>query len=146
MSGYHYNLLGDGCAVRIDHTALGARDPEELASWYEQWFGLQKERVLRSAPRLPIVFLIDRCGRRLEIVPAGPRRPLTTTSRSPHVAFSTTDVERELVRLENADITVVEDRRTSIGWRIAYLTDPEGNLLELVERSSDSQNTGEDVT
>ncbi len=132
--------------MQIDHIALGARDPLALALWYEQWFGLREELVLHSAVRPPIVFLIDESGQRIEIVPRTSGQCPAVKGRSPHLAFSVEDVGRELERLRSVGTAVIEDRKTSVGWRIAYFTDPEGNLLELVQRSSRVQRYGEDKT
>jgi len=131
--------------MKIDHIALGARDSSTLASWYERWFGLRREFVLRSNARPPVVFLIDESGQRIEIVPRSTGQSRSIEGRFPHLAFSVEDVDRELERLQRAGIDVIEDRRTSAGWRIAYFTDPEGNLLELVERLSGVQEYKEDT-
>ncbi|MBN1858866.1 VOC family protein [Candidatus Bipolaricaulota bacterium] len=128
----------------IDHTALGAHDPLALASWYELWFGLRRERILHSVARPPIVFLLDSSGQRIEILPRSdlPRR--SRENRQFHLAFSTTDLNRELHRLRDSGIVVLEDRDTSVGWRIAYFADPEGNPLELVQRPPREQEGKED--
>ena len=130
----------------IDHIALGARDPLVLASWYEQWFGVCRERILCSDYRLPIVFLMDSSGQRIEILPNSSPPPPSESDRLPHLAFSTTDVSRALHRLRDAGISVLELRSTSAGWQIAYFRDPEGNLLELVQRPPREQENKEDPT
>ena len=120
--------------MQIDHIALRATDPRALASWYEEWFGLRTENLLSSDVRPPIVFLLDAAGQRIEILPDSSPDRRSKVIRFPHLAFSTTDLTRELRRLRNAGVSVLENRSTSAGWRIAYLTDPDGNLLELVQR------------
>ncbi len=120
--------------MQIDHIALRAADPLALASWYEEWFGLRRENLLSSDVRPPIVFLLDTAGQRIEILPDSSPDQRSKVIRFPHLAFSTTDLTRELHRLRNAGVAVLENRSTSAGWRIAYLVDPDGNLLELVQR------------
>ena len=43
-------------SLRLDHVNMPARDPERLASWYAQTFGLQADRHRVCGPGLLIAF------------------------------------------------------------------------------------------
>jgi len=128
--------------MRIDHAALRAYDPVRLALWYQRWLGLQEELVLRSPRRPSIHFLIDGAGNRVEIIPASLADASVGRVVAPHLAFASEDLDGDVERLRAASATVLEDRRTSAGWRIAFAEDPEGNLLEFVERMRTNPSEG----
>ena len=128
--------------MRLDHIALTARDPQTLSAWYELWFDLDEERRLVSSKRPPIIFLTDEAGQRIEIVPGLPGDWPEGARFAAHAAFSTLDLDSDMKRLAGAGIRVIERRRTSVGWRIAYFYDPEGNLIEMVQRSPEKAQEG----
>ena len=51
-----------------------------------------------------------------------------------HLGIVVDDMSTEIARLADLGIEVSGQRTTSNGWTIAYFEDPEGNILELVQR------------
>ncbi len=134
---------------RLDHVGLSVADLSAAAEWYGTAFGYVRELVLRvEALELDIVMLIHPAhGDRLELL----HRSGSTTgarfadpgeaalSRSfGHIAFDVHDVDAAYDRVLALGARPVMSPRPSPepGVRMAFVTDPEGNLVELLDRSS----------
>jgi lactoylglutathione lyase len=134
-------------SVRIDHTGLSVADLEAMATWYADVFGFTRELTLRVEPlALDIVMLIlPGCDHRLELLyrPGSGRR---TDPRDPgeaalhqgfgHIAFDVDGVDAAYDRAVAAGARPVMAPRPSPepGVRMAFVADPEGNLVELLDR------------
>jgi glyoxylase I family protein len=138
--------------VRPDHVGLAVRDLGAAERWYREGFGYERELVLRVEPiDLDIVMLRHPgAGDRLELL----HRPGTTSAGQPsdpgdaalregfgHLAFDVRDVDAGFDRLVALGATPVLTPRPSPepGVRMAFVADPEGNLLELLDRRGDHQ-------
>lgn len=64
----------------------------------------------------------------------GYRGPDAATSTIDHIAFEIplADFEGELTRLKSLGLKVETAEHAWVHWRSVYVTDPEGNLVELV--------------
>jgi lactoylglutathione lyase len=137
---------GDAGA-RLDHVGLTVADLQAAASWFCDVFGLVRELTLRVEPLdLSIEMLIHpEFGYRLELL----HRPGTQADRKPanpaeaalregygHVAFDVTDLdawyERAVAR--GARPVMPPGPSPEGGVRMAFVADPEGNLIELMHR------------
>lgn len=137
--------MGDG--PRVDHTGLSVADLEAMATWYADVFGFTRELTLRVEPlELDIIMLIlPGCGDRLELLyrPGSARR---SDPRDPgeaalhqgfgHIAFDVDGVDGAYDRAVAAGARPVMPPRPSpeAGVRMAFVADPEGNLVELLDR------------
>ncbi|MEV6306583.1 VOC family protein [Actinoplanes sp. NPDC051861] len=132
---------------RLDHVGLNVADLAAAESWYTLAFGLRVEMRLRVAPvGLDIVMLIsDEHGYRLELLYRDGGSP-GARADSPaaavlshgfgHVAFGVPDLEkayRHLLAL-GAKPVMAPCPSPESGVDMAYVADPEGNLLELLDR------------
>ena len=122
--------------MNIEHIGLYATDSAMLADWYRDVLGLRVTSRIEKAGRLPVVFLQGADGAILEILPTqtadgdrGLDRPGFT-----HLGLPVANLDAEKVRLEGHGVEVFGIRSTSNGWTIGYLRDPEGNILELIQR------------
>jgi catechol 2,3-dioxygenase-like lactoylglutathione lyase family enzyme len=132
---------------RLDHVGLSVADLGAAAAWYREALGYRTELELRvEAIDLDIVMLVHPDhGDRLELLHRpgsrpGPRAadPAQAASRHGfgHVALDVTDLDgtfRRLVGLGARAVLPPQDSPEK-GVRMAFVADPEGNLLELLSR------------
>lgn len=136
-------------SVRMDHVGIDVRDYDAQVAFYRQAFDLAVEWE-KELPEFNFtaVFLLSRTGWRLELfhragAAASARLdPDTQHDRLGigHIAFACSSAD---------EVVAVHDRLTGLGATshmapmpspdpskyMAYLADPEGNLIELVERA-----------
>jgi lactoylglutathione lyase len=133
--------------MRLDHVGVQVADLSAAADWYCAAFELEREVELRVDPiDLDIVMLRNaEFGHRVELL----HRPGSTPGlRAPnpaiaalsecytHIAFDVSDLETTHARLLalGAGEVMVPQHSPERGVRMSYVTDLEGNLIELVER------------
>ncbi|MFC4066405.1 VOC family protein [Actinoplanes subglobosus] len=135
--------------MRFDHVGLSVADLEAATEWYRAALGLQVELRLRvDAVDLDIVMLVhERYGYRLELLhrpgsvgpePSGSPAAAVLRRGFGHVAFGVPHVVSAFDRLLALGAKPVMKPCPSPepGVTMAYVADPEGNLLELVERAA----------
>jgi glyoxylase I family protein len=132
---------------RLDHAGLSVRDLGGAAQWYCDALGYTRELDLRVDPiDLDIVMLIHRThGDRLELLhrpgsapglrAADPAEAALCESFG-HVAFDVADLDAAFDRVVGLGARPVLTPRPSPepGVRMAFVADPEGNLVELLSR------------
>ena len=139
-------------APRMDHVGLAVADLDAAMNWYTTAFGYQAEFVNRiEAIDLDLVMLVHReHGDRLELLHRGGAAPArldpkptdpATAARIEgfgHVAFDVQDLDGSFERLVGLGARPVMSPGPSPvpGIRMAFVADPEGNLLELLERGA----------
>jgi lactoylglutathione lyase len=134
-------------ASRLDHVGLTVADLAAEASWFCQVFGLVRELAVRvEALDLSIEMLIHpEYGYRVELL----HRPGSSSSGKPatpaeaalrdgygHVAFDVTDLDAAYERAvtRGARRVMPPGPSPEAGVRMAFVADPEGNLVELLHR------------
>jgi predicted enzyme related to lactoylglutathione lyase len=143
-------VLGVAAAVgltlaRADNTVLAVRlsasDVPALAKFYEEAFGLKEIDHVGE----PATEIIMRYGATVEAAKAGSspeflvaaREPGETTGSMAHAIFKVSDIAASLAAAKAAGATVMGDAATvPIGGapiKIAMITDPQGNVLEIME-------------
>ena len=122
--------------MNIEHVGIYARDSSALANWYASALGLKEIRRIEKEGRPPVVFLQGERGAVVEILPtdAAPAERDLTCPGYTHLGIVVDDLDAEGERLSGLGVELRGIRETSNGWRIGYLDDPEGNILELVQR------------
>ena len=133
--------------TRLDHVGLTVADLAAEASWFCEVFGLVRELALRVEPLdLNIRMLIHpEHGYRLELL----HRPGSMAGGKPdtpaeaalcdgygHVAFDVTDLDAAYDRavVRGARPVMPPCASPEPGVRMAFVADPEGNLVELLHR------------
>jgi lactoylglutathione lyase len=134
--------------VNFDHVGVNVADLPGMTAWYVAALGLEVELeftldhvafsgvVLRS-PEGHRVELLHRPGSVAGLQAADPVEAALTRGFG-HVAFDVADVDAAYDALVAAGATDRMSPRPSPepGVRMAYVADPEGNLLELLDRTS----------
>ena len=120
----------------IDHPAVAADDVEALSDWYcdvlgyERWFLHQKAKtvLMLKAPDDTL----------LEIMPKDDTLRHSRTTWTPgwsHLALRVSDIEAAITYLEQFNVRWGGDLTNAIGGgRVRNFFDPEGNMLQLLER------------
>jgi lactoylglutathione lyase len=133
--------------ARLDHVGLAVADLEAAVSWFCDGFGLVPELTLRvEALDLSIEMLVHPVyGYRLELL----HRPGSQGGRKPgtpgeaalregygHVAFDVIDLDAAYDRVlaRGARPVMPPGPSPEPGVRMAFVADPEGNLIELLHR------------
>ncbi len=118
----------------VDHSAVAANDVETLADWYcdvlgyQKWFRHQKPVWMLRAPDNTL----------LEVMPKDdttrPERTTWTPGWS-HVALRVADIDKAIDWLDRRGIVWGGNLTNAIGGgRVRNFFDPDGNLLQLLER------------
>jgi lactoylglutathione lyase len=131
--------------LRLDHVGLSVGDLDAAADFYSRAFGFAPQLEFELAPH-PIrgLMLLHDSGMRLELFEregsapglqaATPIEALATRGYG-HFAFAAPDIDDVFARALDAGASPVREPAPSPepGVRFAFLADPEGNLVELVE-------------
>ena len=126
--------------LALEHLGLAARDPNLLKDWYTQVLGAQ---LLFDNGAQPSAFMLALPGGPLlEIYPAVHARPETADNSLAgwrHLALRVDSAEAAQAELSRRGVRFTESQKPA-GWggRVLFFSDPEGNLLHLVERPTDS--------
>ncbi len=116
----------------LEHIAVCCRDPEALLVWYASRF--EMARIVIDGKKSG--FLKAPGGGLIEFLPAEAGAPATARESAAglrHIAFSTDDLDRLMRRLADAK-PVKPPFSTDSGTRMAFYYDPEGNIVQLVQR------------
>jgi lactoylglutathione lyase len=133
--------------ITIDHIGMSVADLDSALAWYSSVFELA-EAVPFTIPRIGLrgAFLIDGCGGAIEILertgsrskpePADPQQALLTRGYG-HVCFRVGDLDAVHARALASGATqkMAPQDAPEPGVRMSFVSDPEGNLIELLNRA-----------
>jgi glyoxylase I family protein len=129
----------------MNHIGFNCADPIAIERWYAKHFGFERRRVYLPGPDQVVV--IGNGGVALELFPvaaeAGPKLDVHDGPTEPgvrHLAFLVDDVDAKLAEMgEDARITLGPlDMSAFIeGMRVVWISDPEGNIVELNQGYTD---------
>jgi glyoxylase I family protein len=123
--------------MNIEHVAINVPEPVQAARWYCDHLGM---RIVRSMDKAPWVhFIADSAGTGLIELYCNPAAPVpdyaTMHEMIFHLAFTAQDIEADHVRLIAAGALPIGAIKDSPGGgRTAFLRDPWGVALQLVQR------------
>ena len=123
------------------HMAIACDDPIKVERFYTKYFGFQRARVLPLGDT-QIVF-IKSGSAYLELFQSKETRPsLRAVADGPwypewrHIAFKVADVDAKLAEMgAEAQITLGPFGFEAFipGWRTVWVSDPEGNIVEITQ-------------
>ncbi len=120
----------------IDHPAVASNDVDALADWYCDVLGYEKYH----RDDKPVWMLKAPDGSLIEVMPKdGTSRPPRTTWTPgwSHLALRVSDFEGSVKLLEQYNVKWLGEAVEAIGGgRVRSFEDPEGNMLQIVERPS----------
>ncbi|MDR6562275.1 MULTISPECIES: VOC family protein [unclassified Arcicella] len=132
------NILG---MMGVDHPALAADDVELLTTWYCEVLGYQPWFEYRTTEPPKLVWMLKAPdGTLLEIMPKDDTSRQKRTTWTPgwsHLALRVKDIEQAICYLDQHNITWAGELSNAIGGgRVRNFLDIEGNLLQILERTS----------
>lgn len=120
--------------IGVDHPALAADDVDKLSDWYCEVLGYEK--VVRHEKPVWILRAPDRTL--LEIMPRDDTpRPVRTTWTPgwSHLAIRVSDFAAAVAELDQKGVHWTGEETGAIGGgRVRNFADPEGNMLQILER------------
>ena len=134
--------------MRFDHVGLNVADLAAMVEWYTEALDLKVEFEF-ALPQFAFqgTMLVSPAGHRIELLTregsepgleAGSPVEAALTRGYSHFALDVADVDASYAALVGAGATDRMSPRPSPepGVRMAYVADPEGNLIELLDRTA----------
>ena len=124
----------------VEHIGLAAQDTTALKNWYERVFGA---RVLFSNRETPPAYFVELPGgTRIEIYQGTyfvPQTADNTLHGWRHLALRVESIRAAKAELETKGVRFTQEvKPAGGGGNVLFFQDPEGNLLHLIERPTDS--------
>ncbi len=127
--------MSDPLFAGVDHLAIAARDPAALADWYCETLGFRA--LSDNGQSRPTRLLAGPGGGMIEMMPddgtSPPGRELFAPGLS-HLAIRVAGMETVLGQLRARGVEVTAPKEAAGGGRVANFLDPEGNVVQVVER------------
>lgn len=131
----------------FNHMGINCADPIATERWYTEHLGFRRKRVYLPGPDQVVVIGDDRVN--LELFPAKGEAPPPRGERDGpeypgwrHLAFLVDDLDAKLAQMgDDAMITLgpLDLSEFIEGMRVAWISDPEGNIVELNQGYVDEQ-------
>jgi glyoxylase I family protein len=123
-----------GVFLGIDHPAIAADDVEALSNWYCNVLGYE----VYARTDKPVYIIKAPDGTMIEVMPKDetirPERTVCTPGWS-HLALRVSDMDAAIAALDAHEVHWAGGEFEAVGGgRIRNFTDPEGNLLQIVQR------------
>ena len=119
----------------VEHIGLAAKDAAGLRAWYERVLGAE---LMWEISKEPPAALITLGGTTIEIYTADSASELTRNNKLAgwrHIALRVESLEHAKNLLIDRGVNFTEGvKPAGGGGRVLFFSDPEGNLLHLVER------------
>ena len=124
-------------SMKILHTCLNVSDLDRSIGFYTKFIGLNliSHREVKQN-NAEIAFLEDEGGAAIELTHWRDKKDLVEGDNFDHIAFAVKDVGATVGELKASGVTIAMEPFSLSGSssRIAFIKDPDGNWLELIER------------
>ena len=124
--------------MRILHTCLNVVDLDRSIKFYTENLGLKfvSRREIKQN-NAEIAFLKDEGGGAIELTHWRDKKTLTEGDNFDHIAFGVDEVEATIKELREKGVTIAMEPYSLQGSssEIAFIRDPDGNWLELIQQS-----------
>lgn len=119
----------------VEHIGLAAKDPTALREWYQRVLGAE---LVWEIAKEPPAALITLGGTMIEFYSADSSSEATRNNKTAgwrHLALRVDSLEHAKNILIDRGVNFTEpEKPAGGGGRVLFFSDPEGNLLHLVER------------
>jgi glyoxylase I family protein len=133
----------------LHHMAIACDDPLAIERFYSKYFGFHRARVIPLGDGTQIVFLKNE-NAYLELFKSKEGRPIPHAigdgpwySDWRHIAFKVDNVDAKLAEMgKDALVTLGPFSFDAFipGWRTVWISDPEGNIVEISQGFVDEVN------
>jgi lactoylglutathione lyase len=124
----------------IGHVAIRVKDVERSLDFYIGRLGFKEMLRLERDGRLWLLYLRITDEQYLEIFPdaVGERAPSAETNGLNHVCLTVDSIDRVVDQLQAAGIPLYREKKLAAdgNWQ-AWIEDPDGNRIELMEMAAD---------
>jgi len=124
--------------MRILHTCLNVSDLDKSIKFYTENIGLRfVSRREITQNNAEIAFLRDDKDAAIELTHWRDKATLTEGDNFDHIAFEVDDVKEAIEQLRRKGVTIAMEPFSLQGSssKIAFIKDPDGNWLELIEKA-----------
>lgn len=125
----------------LAHTALKTQNLERCLAFYTQLGLVESFRLNHADGSLMLVYLHIGGDRFLEIFPGGSSDPISSAPEGNfmHLCLRSSDLHADVQRLEAAGIAIDSGPSMGLDGNLqAWIRDPDGNALELMQLNEDS--------
>jgi len=122
--------------LRIMHTCLNVMDLERSIAFYQDLLGLKLTRRFEvKENNAEIAFLEDTDKNAIELTHWRDKKQLVEGDNFDHIALGVKQLKEAVERLRGQGVTIAMEPFTLKGGthQIAFIKDPDGNWLELIE-------------
>lgn len=127
--------------MKILHTCLNVSDIDRSIRFYTRFIGLKfvSRREVKQN-NAEIAFLQDESGAAIELTHWRDKKNLVEGDNFDHIAFAVNDVRATVDELRGNGVTIAMEPFSLGGSssKIAFVKDPDGNWLELIEHGGPS--------
>jgi lactoylglutathione lyase len=124
--------------MKFSHTSITVKDLEQSLNFYTKILGLEFERRVEVPEnKAAIAFVRDpQSGMRIELTYWKEKKDFTDGDQLDHMGFEVPDVRKAVEEFRKQGVTVAKEPYSLQGrsGTIAFITDPNGIWIELVER------------
>jgi len=121
----------------FEHVGICSPNTKRLAKWYMDIFGMEIFLIIKKDPETKSVYFLKSDGMIIEILPSARdkqiKRNLDDCGIS-HIGVVVSNFDGTAKYLREKGITLENIRETSLGWKIGYFEDLDGNTIEIVNR------------
>ena len=135
--------------MTFSHVALNCKDQKTIERFYTNYFGFSRGAVFDIGGGNQLVFIKSGTVY-LELFPGAPDRPEAAPEKDGygfvgvrHIAFQVENVDAKIAEMgEAAKITLgpLDFDAFIPGWRTVWISDPEGNIVEISQGYKDQAN------
>lgn len=127
--------------MKILHTCLNVSDLDRSIEFYTHLIGLRlvSRREVKQN-NAEIAFLQDESGAAIELTRWRDKKNLVEGDNFDHIALAVNDVRNTIDELKANGVTIAMEPFSLSGSssKIAFIKDPDGNWLELIEKARSS--------
>lgn len=121
----------------IIHTCLEVRDADELTEWYVNELGFSRSWEFTSPDGTSRnVYITDDSGIELQISDTKGEQPEELGDAWDHIAIEVKNVDQVFSQVDHHGVVQKPTTYDAIDARVAFIRDPEGRIIELVEFTS----------
>jgi lactoylglutathione lyase len=124
--------------VKILHTCLNVSNLDRSIDFYTKELGLEfvNRREVKQN-NAEIAFLKDNSAGALELTHWRAKKSISEGDNFDHIAFETEAIDEKIAELRKHGVTIAMEPFSLQGSsrKIAFIKDPDGNWLELIEHS-----------
>jgi lactoylglutathione lyase len=129
--------------IRFGHVAFKVSDVEQSVRWYRDAFGARKIfHAQQEGERAELMFLEFAKGQLIEFFTQGKSKVEQPTDPIGYLHFCLVvdDLDTALEHLAGMNVYPTRPARTGRAhYRIAFIADPDGNVIELMEIAPESE-------